>query len=146
MASADELVVNLQGIEASTFANEVERIRARDALLAALKKVQSPWDMAWDHNWANGATNACIATLIDAGVFTKWAEAGGEPITCSELAKLTGADELLIRNVCPLAHHDARPMINPVNRTHDALLSRPTPHNRSRPRHLRAHALGLRPG
>ncbi|EON95867.1 putative sterigmatocystin 8-o-methyltransferase protein [Phaeoacremonium minimum UCRPA7] len=97
MASADQLLANLRGIEANTFANEAERIRARDGLLETLRKVQSPWDLAWDHNWANGATNAAIKTLIDAGVFKKWAEAGGEPITCSELAHLTGADVLLIK-------------------------------------------------
>jgi hypothetical protein len=98
MASADQLVANLEGIDADSFANEAERIRARDALLEALRKVQSPWDLAWDHNWVNGATNAAIKTLIDAGVFTKWAEAGGEPITCTKLAELTGADDLLISN------------------------------------------------
>lgn len=97
MASADKLVASLQGIEANSFINEVERISARDALLDALKKVQSPWDIAWDHNWANGATNASIATLIDAGVFTKWAEAGGGPITCTKLAELTETDEQLVR-------------------------------------------------
>jgi hypothetical protein len=101
MATADQLIANLQGVEAGTFANEAERIRARDALLDALKKVQSPWDIAWDHNWVNGATNAAIKTLIDAGVFAKWAETGGEPITCAKLAELTGADELLISMVFP---------------------------------------------
>lgn len=97
MASADQLVTNLAGIQASSFANEAERIRARDALLDALNKVQSPWDIAWDHNWVNGATNAAIKTLIDAGVFVKWADAGGDAITCAKLAELTGADEQLIR-------------------------------------------------
>ena len=96
MASADQLLSNLQGIEASTFANEAERIRARDGLLEALRRVQSPWDIAWTHNWVNGAVNAAIKTLIDAGVFKKWAEAGGGPITCTELGKLTGADTVLI--------------------------------------------------
>ncbi|KAK4041040.1 S-adenosyl-L-methionine-dependent methyltransferase, partial [Parachaetomium inaequale] len=40
-----------------------------------------------------------IKTLIDAGVFKKWAEAGGNPITCTKLAELTGADVLLIRRM-----------------------------------------------
>jgi len=97
MASADQLIENLKGIESTSFANNAERIRARYALLDALRQVQLPWDLAWDHNWVNPATNASIKTLIDAGVFMKWAEAGGEPITCTRLAELTGADELLIR-------------------------------------------------
>lgn len=96
MASADQLISNLQGIEAGSFASEAERVRAKDALIEALRKVQTPWDIAWDHNWVNGATNAAIKTLIDAGVFVKWAEAGGEPITTAKLAELTGADAQLL--------------------------------------------------
>lgn len=96
MASADLLIANLQGLSASSFANEAERVRARDALFEALRKVQSPWDIVWDHNWVNGATNASVKTLIDAGVFKKWAECGATPKTTTELAELTGADELLI--------------------------------------------------
>jgi hypothetical protein len=101
MASADQLVASLEGVNAGSFANGAERIRARDAVFEALRRIQSPWDIAWEHNWVNGALNAAIKTLIDAGVFTKWAEAGGEPITCTKLAELTGADELLIRTFPP---------------------------------------------
>lgn len=101
MASADQFIASLQGIDAQSFANEAERIRARDAVFEALRRIQSPWDLAWEQNWAGPVTNATIKTLIDAGVFNKWAEAGGEPITCTRLAELTGADALLLR-VSPL--------------------------------------------
>lgn len=97
MATADQLIASLQDLDASSFANEAERVRARDAVFEALRRIQSPWDIAWDHNWVSGAINAAIKTLIDAGVFKKWAETGGEPITCAKLAELTGADVLLIR-------------------------------------------------
>jgi hypothetical protein len=96
MASADQLVSTLEGLNSSSFASEAERVRARDALFEALRRVQSPWDIVWDHNWVAPATNASIKTLIQAGIFTKWAESGGKPKTCAELAELTGADELLI--------------------------------------------------
>lgn len=96
MASADQLIASLEGIDAGSFASEAERIRARDAVFEALRRIQSPWDIAWDHVWVSGAINAAVKTLIDAGVFRKWADAGGKPVTCSELATLTGADELLI--------------------------------------------------
>lgn len=95
MATADQLITFLQGMGASTLATEADRVRVRDALLDALMKVQSPWELAWDHNWTSGATIAAIKTLIDAGVFTKWAATGGDPITCAKLAELTGADEVL---------------------------------------------------
>lgn len=96
MASADQLIKSLQEISGNSFANEAERVRVRDALFETLRKVQSPWAIVWDHNWVNGATNASVKTLIDAGVFRKWAECGGSPKTCAELSELTGADELLI--------------------------------------------------
>ena len=108
MASADQLLANLQGISASSFANEAERVRARDALFEALRRVQSPWDIVWDHNWVNGATNASVKTLIDAGVFKKWAECGGTPKTCTELAELTGADELLTSTLITFLNFDLR--------------------------------------
>ena len=97
MTSTDQLIAYLEGLESASFTNEAERVRARDALFGALRKVQSPWDIAWDQNWVNPATNAAIKTLIDAGVFKKWAEKGDVPISCDELAAMTGADPLLIR-------------------------------------------------
>lgn len=105
MASADELIANLGNIDSSSFANEAERVRARDALFETLRKVQSPWDIVWDHNWVNTATNASVKTLIDAGVFKKYAECGGSPKTCTELAELTGADELLISKLMTVKYH-----------------------------------------
>lgn len=98
MASADQLLATLEGIDGGSFANEAERVRARDGLFEALRRVQSPWDIVWDQIWVNSATVACAKTLIDAGVFEKWAECGNAPKTCAELAELTGADELLISN------------------------------------------------
>ncbi|KAI0005241.1 O-methyltransferase-domain-containing protein [Xylariaceae sp. FL0662B] len=99
MASADQLLANLRQIDASSFADEAERVRARDLLFETLRKVQSPWDIAWDHVWVNPATNAAIKTLIDAGVFKKWEEIGGKPTTCDEFAELTGADAVLLRRM-----------------------------------------------
>ncbi|KAK1624326.1 O-methyltransferase [Colletotrichum phormii] len=88
MATADALIASLQNINGESFTDKAERIRARDALYDALRKVQTPWGIAWDH-----------IVLIDAGIFKKWHEAGGEPITCTKLSKLTGADEHLIRRM-----------------------------------------------
>jgi len=96
MASANEFIKSLVNINASSFNNEAERVRARDALFQALRRVQSPWDIVWDHNWVNPATNASIKTLVDVGLFKKWAENGGKSQTSSELAELVGADVILI--------------------------------------------------
>lgn len=97
MASADGLVSSLEDLDVNSFSNELDRIRTREALFKALMKVQSPWDIVWQHNWVNGATHACIKTLIDVGLFDRWAKDGGAPKTCIELSELTGSDEVLIR-------------------------------------------------
>lgn len=99
MASADQLLDTLRGTCASSFANEAERTRARDGLFEALRRVQSPWDIVWDHIWVNPATNASIKTLVDVGVFTKWAEQGHAPQTSAQLAELVGADVVVIRRM-----------------------------------------------
>lgn len=99
MATADKLIQDLQGINANAFVTQAERVRARDALFGALRRVQSPWDIVWDQNWVSPATNASVKTLIDAGVFSKWSEIGSTPKTSAELAQLVGADVLLIRRM-----------------------------------------------
>ncbi|KAM0543253.1 hypothetical protein ACHAPJ_012398 [Fusarium lateritium] len=99
MASADQLIETLQGLDAGSFANEAERVRAQDALALALSKVQRPWDTVWQHCWVNPATVACVKTLSDAGVFAKWVEAGGKEKTCAELAELTNTDPVLVRRM-----------------------------------------------
>ncbi|KAF4456477.1 sterigmatocystin 8-o-methyltransferase [Fusarium albosuccineum] len=99
MASADRLIKTLEGVDANSFANEAERVRAMDALALALSKVQKPWDIVWQHCWVNPATNACAKTLIDAGVFNEWVKSGGAEKTCGELAALTGTDEVLIKRM-----------------------------------------------
>ncbi|KAG5970623.1 hypothetical protein E4U55_001538 [Claviceps digitariae] len=98
-ASPTQLLSSLEGLSASSFANEAERTRARDVLFEALRRVQSPWDIIWDHNWVNPATNASIKTLIDAGVFSKWAEQGHKPQTSAQLAELVGVPVMVIRRM-----------------------------------------------
>lgn len=99
MASADQLIRALEGLDANSFVNEAERVRAMDALTLVLSKVQKSWDIVWQHCWVNPATNACIKTLIDVGVFSKWIETGGGERTCAELAESTGADVVLLRRL-----------------------------------------------
>ncbi|KAK5997733.1 O-methyltransferase af390-400 [Cladobotryum mycophilum] len=99
MSSAEELINSLENISATSFSDEAERIRARDALFAALRRVQSPWEIAWDQNWTHGATNAAVKTFIDAGVFKKWIAGGGGAKRSAELADMTGMEEQLIRRL-----------------------------------------------
>lgn len=99
MVSTDELLASLEGLQQDSFATETDRSRVRDALYKALRNVQSPWDVAWEHSWTNPAVTACINTLAQMGLFTKWAEAGDRPMTCKELAELTGADVVLLRRM-----------------------------------------------
>lgn len=108
MASADQLITNLHEVSGSSFTNEAEQVRARDALFEALRRVQSRWDVIWDDNWVNGTMNASVETLIDAGIFKTWVESGGSPKTRAELAELAGADELLISTSITVLAPDLR--------------------------------------
>ncbi|KAF9767930.1 hypothetical protein IL306_014839 [Fusarium sp. DS 682] len=99
MTSPNKVIKALQGLDLNSFANEAERVCVLDALTLAVSKIQTPWDTVWQHCWVNPATTACVKTLIDAGVFTKWIEAGGGDKTCDELAELTKTDPVLIRRL-----------------------------------------------
>ncbi|EMT72992.1 Sterigmatocystin 8-O-methyltransferase [Fusarium odoratissimum] len=99
MPSENNLIEALQGLDDKSFNNEAGRLRALEALTLAVSKIQRPWDIVWQHCWVNPATTACTKTLIDAGIFTKWVEAGGGDKTCAELAELTKTDPVLIRRL-----------------------------------------------
>ncbi|KAF3019301.1 hypothetical protein E8E14_008480 [Neopestalotiopsis sp. 37M] len=96
MTSTEEAIAQLESIGADSFKSESERLQLSNALLATLRRVQTPWDMACAHGWIELTTVAAIKTLIDAGLFTKWAEQGSKPLTTDEFAKLTGADAVLL--------------------------------------------------
>ncbi|KAI1777153.1 S-adenosyl-L-methionine-dependent methyltransferase [Hypoxylon cercidicola] len=96
MTALDRLSAALRDIDCDSFASKEERLKAEDLLRSALHKVQSPWDITWAHNWVHPTTHAAIKTLIDAGVFKKWAEHGSQPATSSKLAELTNTDPALI--------------------------------------------------
>lgn len=73
MTPTDDLVSRLQSLNTEDFmGNEAERIRVRDALFETLRRVQSPWDVAWEMNWVNAANVACIKAMIDMAAFSKW--------------------------------------------------------------------------
>ncbi|KAI0840148.1 S-adenosyl-L-methionine-dependent methyltransferase [Hypoxylon sp. FL0890] len=99
MSALGHLSAALQGLNFESFTNGEDRLRAEDLLLEALNRVRTPWDIAWNHNWVNLATNAAVKTLVDTGVFQRWAEHGHKPQTSAELAKLTDTDPTLIKRL-----------------------------------------------
>lgn len=92
----DEFLQSLERAHPNECADEAERVRAIDALFAALRRFQRPFDIAWDQSWAEPLTHSAIRTLIDAGVFEAWEAAGGGTKSSVELAQLTGTDPVLI--------------------------------------------------
>ncbi|ETS77264.1 hypothetical protein PFICI_11138 [Pestalotiopsis fici W106-1] len=96
MMSTDEAISRLESIGADSFKSEPERLQLANALLAALRRIQTPWDIACAHGWIEMTTVAAVRTLIDVGLFTKWAAHGSKPLTTNEFAKLTGADAVLL--------------------------------------------------
>ncbi|KAK7740598.1 hypothetical protein SLS62_011099 [Diatrype stigma] len=99
MTSANAIIQALEAINADSFADTNERHRVEDALVAALNRVRTPWDIGWNHVWVNAPTNASIKILIDAGIFKKWVENGSKPQTTDELAEFTSTDPALIRRL-----------------------------------------------
>ncbi|KAI1267082.1 S-adenosyl-L-methionine-dependent methyltransferase [Xylariaceae sp. FL1019] len=98
MASVDQMISSLRAIDASSLSVD-DRLRLLDEVRGTLRRVQSPWDIAWDHAWVHGATMAAITSLINASLFTKWAEAGNKPMTTPELAELIGVDASLLKRL-----------------------------------------------
>lgn len=105
MATADSLIASLEKLDTASFKNEYERTRARDAVYAALMRVQTPWETAMHHVWTEPATTAALKTCIDVELFKKWAAQGNTaPKTAAELAKLSGVDPVLLSTSLPLAY------------------------------------------
>ena len=96
----DEFLQTLETAHPSACADEAERVKAIDALFAALRRFQRPFDVAWDHSWTAPLTHSAVRALIDAGVFTAWEAAGGGTKSSGELAELTKTDPVLISSCC----------------------------------------------
>lgn len=96
MASHGDLVSLLDKLNAGSFTDETERLRIKDALQSALRRTSTPFEVSQEHvNWYLTEI-AVVRSLIFAGVFQHWAQDGSEKLTCQELAKLTGADVVLL--------------------------------------------------
>lgn len=96
MASQNDLISLLDKLEAGSFTDEAERLRVKDALQRALRRTSTAFEVSQEHvNWYFTEI-AVVRALIFAGVFKYWAQNGSEKLTCQELAKLTGADVVLL--------------------------------------------------
>lgn len=95
--SAHSLVQSLRDVGVGSFTNEAERVEVKEALLAALRRVQSPFDTAMDHVWTEPASVAAIKTLIDANFWKDWVLSGGQPSTIEILSRMTSMDSTLLR-------------------------------------------------
>ncbi|KAJ4410271.1 hypothetical protein N0V82_009291 [Gnomoniopsis sp. IMI 355080] len=99
MSLQNEILSSLEKLSADSFTDETDRLRVRDGLQKALRKISKPFEVIQEHvNWYFTEI-AIVKSLLFAGVFEKWAESGSENLTCQELAKLTGADALLLRRL-----------------------------------------------
>lgn len=94
--SSSDLIKTLIELDADSVKDDAERAQLVDALLKALRTVQKPWEITADHGWAQPGLIAAIKTLIDAGLWSKWVAAGGQPSHVSELAQLSGVDAPLL--------------------------------------------------
>ncbi|KAJ4386459.1 hypothetical protein N0V93_009355 [Gnomoniopsis smithogilvyi] len=99
MGSQEDILSMLEKLNADTFIDETERLRVRDGLQKALRKISKPFEVSQEHvNWYFTEI-AVVRALIFAGVFQKWAQNSSEKLTVQELAELTGADVVLLRRL-----------------------------------------------
>jgi len=92
-----ELIAQLDKIDRSTIGSGgADVVAIKHALFAALRRVQSPFDTAYDLWWNNPAAESATRTLINVGLFEKWVAKGGQPAFGHELAIMTGVDPELM--------------------------------------------------
>jgi hypothetical protein len=96
VSSPSSLITTLSAIDASTFENAADRAQVVDALLAAMRRVQTPWELAFEHGWTQPALATAIKTLVDASFWEKWSANGGHTANVSELSRITGVDAALL--------------------------------------------------
>lgn len=123
----DEFLKSLEGAHPNACVDEAERVKAIDALFAALRRFQRPFDVAWDHSWTAPLTHSAVRALIDAGVFTAWDKAGGGTKSSAELAELTGTDPVLISSCCPPSFSLYSKIASPLARIPTLSLARNLP-------------------
>ncbi|KAK6841219.1 hypothetical protein PG995_000317 [Apiospora arundinis] len=95
----DQFIRSIESADPGTCSDEAERTRVTDALHAALRRFQQPWDIAFEHAFENILTHSAVKTSIDAGIFHKWAESGGGTKSSKDLAQLTGTDPVLMKRL-----------------------------------------------
>ena len=96
MTSIDQLLAALQGLDKTTFKNELERLKVRNAISTALKHVQTPSEVVHQHAWGDPSTTTIIKILIDVDLWKKWMQAGGGPLTNAQLSALVNVDPTLL--------------------------------------------------
>ncbi|KAK8097408.1 hypothetical protein PG984_016547, partial [Apiospora sp. TS-2023a] len=100
LGSMDQLIKTLGHADPGECVNNAtERMRVAEALYAAWRRFQQPWDIAFEQNYEHSLTHSAVKAAIDAGVFHKWAEAGGGTKSSKELAQLTETDPVLIKRL-----------------------------------------------
>lgn len=96
MSLLEDVSSLLEKMNAESFADETERRRVKDGLHKAFRKASTPFEVIQDHlNWYFSEI-AIVRALIFAGVFQHWARSGSNSLTCHELARMTGADVVLL--------------------------------------------------
>lgn len=97
LPNVQDLIVQINSFKPSASISETEHTRIKEALFAAYRRFESPWDIAEAHNWAHHCTNATINTLTDVKLWEKWATLREEKATVQDLAKMCRMDETLLR-------------------------------------------------
>ncbi|KAK8035792.1 S-adenosyl-L-methionine-dependent methyltransferase [Apiospora marii] len=97
----DQFIQSLESADPGTCLDEAQRSKVTDALYAALRRFQQPWDIAFEQTFEHSLTHSAVKAAIDAGIFQEWAESGGGTKSSKDLAQLTNTDPVLISLCAP---------------------------------------------
>ncbi|KAI1180228.1 O-methyltransferase-domain-containing protein [Nemania sp. FL0916] len=93
----DRLLLELNALKCGSFASTAQRVQVKDALLAALSRIETPWETALRLVFTEPAIGAALKICYDVDLFKKWIDdLGAMPADSEALAKLVGVDEVLL--------------------------------------------------
>lgn len=89
LATTPPIVKELRALGTEKLNNQDRRLIVHELLLAR-RRLQSPFEVAFDHLWGDIAEIASIKSFIDAGIFHRWEQVGKARQSSQELAELGG--------------------------------------------------------
>lgn len=94
-ASEDVLTV-INNLDSLSFTNETARFRAKEAAVALLARLETPWETAFRWIYAGPTMLSALKIAVDLDLFGKWQRSGQDEQNIAQLAQLVSCDTELL--------------------------------------------------